>query len=141
MTSLTISTKDAVKAWPALRSSGAYLQGTHGLLEISLGPTMPDLCTPCGRPLLKQPLGQFKGGHPQGRWPAAVLLPPWTAPASPPYVFGCQWPKAWTCHHESNLWSRMIKCHLHDHHDDAMTTTVTMTTLVTSRDVKRLHVT
>jgi hypothetical protein len=46
----------------------------HGLLKVSIGPTMPYPSMPCGRPPLKQPHGRFRGGHPLGEQPAAVLL-------------------------------------------------------------------
>jgi hypothetical protein len=49
----------------------------HGLLKVSLGPTMPYPSTPCGRPPLKRPHGCFRGGHLQGKRPWAVFLPLW----------------------------------------------------------------
>jgi hypothetical protein len=44
------------KAW-------AMVRGGHGLLKVSLGPTMPYPSIPCGRPPLKRPHGRFRGGR------------------------------------------------------------------------------
>jgi hypothetical protein len=52
-------------------------RGSHGLPKVSLRPVMPTLSLPCGRPPLKWRYAHFRGGCPQGGWPAAVLLPPW----------------------------------------------------------------
>jgi hypothetical protein len=51
--------------------------GVHGLHKVSPGPAMPYHSTPCGRPVLIQPYGRFRGGRPQGGQPPAVLLSPW----------------------------------------------------------------
>jgi hypothetical protein len=56
---------------------GHMARGGHGLLQVSLGPTMPYPSTPCGQPPLKRPHGRLRGGCLQGKWPVAVLLPPW----------------------------------------------------------------
>jgi hypothetical protein len=31
--------------------------------------------TPCGLPTMKQPYGHFRGGNPQGGWPATIFYP------------------------------------------------------------------
>jgi hypothetical protein len=49
----------------------------YGLSKVLLGPAMPYHSTPCRRPPLKRHQSRFRGGFLQGRWPAAVLLPPW----------------------------------------------------------------
>jgi hypothetical protein len=43
--------------------------------SLSLRPTMSYPSTPCELPPLKRPHGRFKGGRPQGEWPAAVFYP------------------------------------------------------------------
>jgi hypothetical protein len=43
------------------------------MAKVSLGPAMPYPSTLCERPPLKQPYARFRGGHPQGRWPAAIF--------------------------------------------------------------------
>jgi uncharacterized iron-regulated protein len=48
---------------------GCMARGGHGLLKVSLGPAMPELSTPCGRP----PLKLFRGDSLQGGQTAAVL--------------------------------------------------------------------
>jgi hypothetical protein len=56
---------------------GRMVRSGHGLLRVSLGPTMPYPYTPCRRPPLKRLHDRFKSGHPQGERPAAILLPLW----------------------------------------------------------------
>jgi hypothetical protein len=55
---------------------GRIGRGGHGLLKVSLRPTMPYPFMPCRQPPLKRPHGRFRGSRLQGKYPAAVLLPP-----------------------------------------------------------------
>ena len=63
------------------------VRGGHGLLQVSLGPTMSNPCTTCGQTIREgkgakgkrkgKGGGEGKGGRPQGERPAAILLPLW----------------------------------------------------------------
>ena len=53
---------------------GLMARGGHGLPKF-LGPAMPYLSTPYREPPLKWPYSCFRGGCPQGGWPANILYP------------------------------------------------------------------
>ena len=53
------------------------VSGGNGLLKVSLGPAMHYPFMPCRQPPLKGPQGRFRGSHPQGELPLALLLPLW----------------------------------------------------------------
>jgi hypothetical protein len=54
---------------------GRMARGGHGLLKVSLRPTISFLSNSCGRPPLKWPYSCFRGGHPQSARPSAVFYP------------------------------------------------------------------